>query len=268
MALIYLPSSDAWGLQAKDGETSLVFSGTFKLARIWRDNIDKIMLKPRRAVIAGNAVDVFRLYSPAAVKAWNRAVWRTVNQDSGPVGCVDLFLSLIRDASVKKIFSRFGADLNDARALLKNYMALSRNSAAAEELKKIPFEAFLETEKLRSPAITPLMLLAALLKVLPPEHILQAVFINLGLSLNRLETLTVWLENLNYDFPGQDFSKNLLHCCQRTQWLERHNRISFKLSAIEQALAASSNNPPGAIRLLVRAAGKTHNRNKKIISAV
>lgn len=268
MALVYMPSANNWGLYAKDGNTALVFSGTLNPARICKNFFNRLLLKPQRPMVSGDAVDIFQLFSPAAKKIWNRAVWMAINQGPLRVGCVHIFLSLTEDPSVQTIFFRFGADLRDARTLLKNYMKLSALSAGSEELKHLPFAAFEESEKLHSPSITPLMLLAALVQILSSENILQAVFDNLGLTLTKLEVLAVWLENLNYGFPDNNFAAGLLHCFQRVQWLEQQNRITFKLNAVEQALTGSANNPKEALKLLVRAATSAKQNKRTIIASL
>lgn len=268
MALEYFPSKDKWGLYAKDGELTLVFSGFLNPIRIFKNKISRLLLNPQLPQITGDAVDIFRLFTPEAELVWNRAVWKSINQGSEKSGCMHLFLSLTQDPQVREIFTRLGADLHDARKLLLNVMRLSPASSAVEELRQIPFVAFQEAEKLHSPGITPLMLLAAIVQVLSAEHILQAVFSNLDLTREKVEVLAVWRGSLNYDFPKNKNAQALLHCCQRVAIMEKHNRVFYKLNVIEEALTRSKGETALAMKLLIQAATRAKQDNKKNVTVL
>jgi hypothetical protein len=268
MSLTYYKSRDKWGLLAQDGDATLVFSGLLKSGRIWKEILAKIFLKKPKVFVTADPIDVYQLFSPAAKKVWNNAVWMSVNQGPIKVGCIQLFLALIQDPTIKAVFSRFNADLHDAKTLLNNYMILYPPSAGVQEIKKIPFAAFAESEKLHAPNISPLMLLYALIEILPADNILQAVFGNLGLTPTKLEVLTVWLLQLNYEFPDKSFAADLLHCCQKISYIEQHNKIKYKLDALEQALIASNNNAVAALKLLVQAASKAQKSRSRVISSL
>ena len=268
MSLTYYKSSDPWGVMAHAEGANLVFRGLLNPFRIWKERFSRLFFRRPKTFISSDTVDVYELFTPAAKKVWNKALWLAVRRRPMKVGCVHLFLALTEDSGIKEILSRFGADVHDARALLKNYLVLSPLSAGIEEIKKIPFAAFEESEKLHSPGITPLMLLESLIQTLPADNILQAVFSNLGLTVTKLEVVAVWLSGLNYDFPKDSFAADLLHCCQKIQWLEMHNRIKYRLDVIEQALINSGNNPQSALKMLVTSATNAQKHKLRVVSAL
>ena len=116
------------------------------------------------------------------------------------------------------------------------------------------------------------MLLGALLNTLPEENILQAIFSNIGLTIEKLELFAVWSLGLNHEFPKNSRQAKLLFCCQQAAALERHFGYFFELPAIEAAVSLSANQTikdlehKKALQFLVKAAAVAKNRGTKIIS--
>lgn len=157
----------------------------------------------------GKFVDVYQMFNHRAKKAWNNAVmiaknrskiraplgWR--NKDEAPqVNSVDLILSLLQEPSIKLVFLRLGVNINDITNLLQDY-ALIAPREDPNTLGRIPFIAFAESLKLHNKTIDPLMILCALAVGLPQNHILQAIFFNIDLTVEKLEIIASWIFHLS-----------------------------------------------------------------------
>lgn len=146
-------------------------------------------------------LDIFDLFNQPAKKAWNNNLLFTQqstnkNQHLEP-NCVTLLLSLLEDSSVQTLFYRVGIDVTDISQILINYASLSVYSAQDKEtLAQVPFFAFEEAVKLHNKNIDPLMLVCGLTAALPADHIIQAIFLNINLDQEELETLSSWIFHL------------------------------------------------------------------------
>ncbi len=154
-------------------------------------------------------IDIYHLFNKETKTAWNNSLkfaklrqqnlkklfGQNRRSDNLEVIATDLIQSLLEQQSTKLIFLRLGVNPEDIKTLISNYALLSPK-ASEEELYKIPFTAFTESLKLHNKTIDPLMLLCALAIDLNENHILQAVFFNLNLSIEKLEILATWIFNL------------------------------------------------------------------------
>jgi ATP-dependent Clp protease ATP-binding subunit ClpC len=151
-------------------------------------------------------LDIYELFNKDARQVWNNTLavaknrQKTLARPAAATGEVlvtatDLFVSLLKHDSIKLVFWRMGANAEDLETIVKNYGILSPKTGS-EELAQLPFIAFTESLKLHNKTIDPLMLLCALGLILPPEHIIQSIFYNINLSLEKLETISSWIFNL------------------------------------------------------------------------
>lgn len=155
-------------------------------------------------------IDIYDLFNKQAKKAWNNSLTLAQNRQKEiskvvgqkqttqdlEVSALDLMASLLEISSIQLVFLRLGVDPGDVKTIIQNYSRISP-AAPPNELERIPFIAFQESLKLHNKTIDPLMLLCALAISLPEKHILQAIFFNINLSIERLEILTSWIFNLN-----------------------------------------------------------------------
>lgn len=166
----------------------------------------------------GEAIDVFELFDAEARAAWNNAVYlakarsdsakkimpqRAVAESSLEVTANDLALALFDSKSIRLVFARLGVSGEDVKTLLHSY-SIFYSDGIKPTMEKIPFVAFTEALKLHNKSIDSLMLLCALTICLPPEHILQVIFFNIDLTIEKLEILASWIFNLK--LLAQDLS--------------------------------------------------------------
>lgn len=170
-------------------------------------------------------LDVYQLFNHEAKAAWNQSL-EPAKTHGGTPSADDLFLSLLGRDSIGLAFGRLAVDVNDLATVVTNYRKLSGEKAAVQgSLERIPFVAFQEALKLHNKAIDPLMLLCALARELPERHIIQNAFFNLGLSLERLETLSSWLFNV-------DLLKDELSVFRRLSSLKPDSEINKGLTSV------------------------------------
>lgn len=145
-------------------------------------------------------VDVYELFDEETKRIWDNTLnyaqkYRAKNLGQPGASATDLLLSLLDNSSVEMVFLRLGVNIADIRTILKNYVLLSP-TPNQEELAEVPFLALIETLKLHNNIIDPLMLLCGLMANLKEEHIIKAIFFNIDLDLEKLETLAAWIFHL------------------------------------------------------------------------
>jgi len=273
--LKYQNTTDGWGLRADFDDEHLVFSGDFNKRSIWQKIVD-FFIPPNFAKASsgkrngGEDIDVYNLFSKNAKDAWNQSYNIAKNQRRD-VGEEAIFLALIGESSVKNLLARMKVDAGAAAKLISNYLMLGP-IPTPKTVKKIPFEAFKLAVKLRGHKIGSLMLLGALLNATPEENILQAIFSNAGLTIDKLEVLTVWIVNLGYEFPPNSKNAKLLYCCLQAESLEQHFGYFFEFPAIEAAVNLSSGQSlkdlehKKALRILVKAGSLARGKGTKVIT--
>jgi len=253
--LTYRKSSSTWGLAAAYEHQTLIFSDALIVAK---------------KSIKNQPINLYNLFSPSSKKAWNNGRLMAKKRKA-PMGVEDLFLSLLKGSSVNNLLRRLKVSTSAAEVLLKNYVKLNPNSQSSG-IQQIPFEGFLQAIKLHNHKIGTLMLLGALLKSVPQENILQAIFSNIDLSLEKLELFAVWILNLDYEFPRHSKNAKLLYCSRQAQALEEHFGYFFEYPAIEAAVLLSSKQTlpdlehKKALQYLVKAGLLATVRGTKIIS--
>ncbi len=257
--LKYTRTKSGWGLRANHEEHKLIFSGVFTPQ----------ILKSQSVGNETGVIDIYTLFSDSAKQAWKNA-YLSARSRKSEVGLEDIFIALLQEKSVKNLLLRLNASTHAAEVLIKNYLTLT-HSTTDNSVKIIPFESFLLSVKLHNHKIGSLMLLGALLKSVPNDTILQAIFSNIGLTLDKLELFAVWQLRLNYQFPANSSNFKYLYCCQQTEMLEQHFGYFFDLPAIELAVILSANKTlkdlehKRALQLLVKAASLAKNKQTKII---
>jgi hypothetical protein len=220
---------------------------------------------------ATGSVNIYSLFSKNARQAWELAYKLCKKRKGQEVGLEDVFLALLKSPSVKNLFSRTKVSTEAAETLLANYLKLTP-ATSGTVVQKIPFEAFVQALKIHNHKIGSLMLLAAVFRLAPENNILRAIFANVGLNLNKLEILSAWILDLDYDFPEGSNEAKLLFCCRQAQSLEQHLGYFFEFPAIEAAVSFSSKQTlkdlehKKALQLLVKAAGLAKQKGKKTIS--
>ncbi|MCL5774711.1 MAG: AAA family ATPase [Patescibacteria group bacterium] len=155
-------------------------------------------------------VDVYELFDKPAKKAWNNSLkfaqkrqrdleklFNEKSNEAPQILATDLLLSLLENTSVASLFYRIGVSVKDVAEVVKNYSLLAgKHRGLMENFAQIPFSALQEASKLHNKAIDPLMLLCALPSCIDDEHIIQAVFLNINLSQEKLENIASWLFHL------------------------------------------------------------------------
>lgn len=265
VGLRYHNTNGGWGLAAEFEDKHLVFSGDFNRGSIWQKITDFFI--PSKL---GKDIDIYNLFSKNAKNAWNQS-YEIAKKQHRDVGEEAIFLALIRESSVQNLLTRMKVDVQAAEKLISNYLML-RQIPTPKTVKKIPFEAFKLAVKLRGHKIGSLMLLGALLNATPEENILQAIFSNAGLTIDKLEVLTVWIVNLGYEFPDNSKNAKLLYCCLQAESLEEHFGYFFEFPAIEAAVNLSSGQSlkdlehKKALQILVRAGSLARAKGTKVIT--
>lgn len=273
IGLTFQASKDSWGLRGFYEGYKLVFSAGFKRHLLPQEWLYGLLpfLKNSKKSDSGiiSQIDIYELFSPSAKTAWSRAC-RIAYRQKRLVGVEDIFLALLKEDSVRALLKRLKVNTLDAEIFLHNYLKLSA-APSQEIIKTIPFEAFALSAKLHNHKVGSLMLLGALLAATPQNNVLQAIFANIGLSLEKLELFAVWRLNLNYSFPKNSYLEKLLFCCRQTETLEQHSGYFFELPAIEAAVNSSQGQTfkdlehKKALQILVKASNLAKQKNQTII---
>lgn len=268
--LRYRQDDSLWGLLAYYQTYTLFFplstksSGSrfFKIKSFFNKRIEskKNKIIPK--------LNLFELLSESAQKAILNSYVICKKRGGKELSVEDIFLSLLCTPSVSKLLKRLRVDPKEARKLINNYSKLSA-PLCGDMVKKIPFEAFALSLKLHNHKIGSLMLLGALLKSTPHENILQAIFSNIGLTAAKLELFSVWLLDLNHDFPKNSTSDKLLYALRQAEDLETHFSYFFDFTAIEAAVEISekSGDIKKTLPILVKTLNLAKQKQIKFISA-
>jgi len=266
--------SGSWGISALYEGYLLEFSGLPDRGRIFKEKLQKFLpffkpsTKPESQKII-KSVDIYSLFSPSAKASWNRACLVALKHKR-EVTMEDLFLTLLNTPSIKKLFAKLKIDASAAEIFLKNYLKISHQPESSN-VKQVPFEAFALAMKLHNRKIGSLMLLGGLLCLAPPDNILQAIFSNIGLTLGKLEILSVWILNLEYEFPANSAAAQTAYCCLQAQSLENHFGYFFEFPAIDAAVECSQSyykdlQGQKALQYLVKAGKLAKEKGTTIIS--
>jgi hypothetical protein len=239
-------SKGGWGVTGFFEGYKLVFSGLFDPEHMRGEKFRQIfpIFQHKRPAHNPNtivsSVDVYTLFSFGGKRAWVNAYgWAKKHKHT--VKAEDIFLALLEEPQVENIFKRLKVSTTTAVTFLSNYVKLQANGKhSEEEIKILPFASLSAAIKLHSHEITPAILMLGLMEVLPAEHIVQAIFANIGLTREKLEVLTVWLMDLDYEFPKNSQSVKMLYCLNQAKGLEEHFGYFFEFPAIEKAAHLSS----------------------------
>ena len=238
-ALKYQETSQGWGTTALYEGYRLIFSAGTKPDGLWHNLFGSLnKTKPQETKGLITNVDIYDLFSKDAKEAWLKALKRSAKHNR-TLGVEDIFLSLLEEPDVKKVFVRMKTNTKTAESFLNNYLKLSRQTND-NAIKFLPFEAFALSAELHCPSVNSLMLLGALLKCTPKNNILQAIFSNINLNLEKLKILSVWTLNLNHEFPSSSPAGHLLYCCRQASSLEESFGYFFEYAAIEKAVSLSN----------------------------
>ncbi len=267
-------NANPWGLSALYEGYLLEFSGLPNRARIRKEKLQKLFPFLRKTPVATGqkiikSVDIYPLFSPSAKTAWNRGCLIALNHKR-EMAMEDLFLALLDAPSIIKLFAKLKINTASAKTFLTNYIKLSRQTET-KNIVHVPFEAFLWAMKLHNHKIGSLMLLGGLLRLAPQDNVLQAIFTNIGLTVEKLEILTVWILNLDYEFPNSTPAAQTAYCCMQAQALENHFGYFFEFPAIDAAVKYSQNyyqdlRGQKALQYLVKAGNLAKAMGSKIIS--
>ncbi len=274
-SLKYQPTNtNPWGLTALYEGYLLEFSGAPNKTRIGKEKLYEFLpflKKPTPAIKQKiiKSVDIYSLFSPSAKTAWNRACLIALKHKR-EMAMEDLFLTLLNAPSVIELFAKLKIDTSTAKIFLTNYIKLSKLTES-KNVTQVPFEAFLLAIKLHNHKIGSLMLLGGLLRLAPQNNVLQAIFSNIGLTVEKLEILTVWILNLDYEFPSNTSAGQTAYCCRQAQSLENHFGYFFEFPAIDTAVKYSQDyfqdmRHQKALQFLVRAGNLARAEGSKIIT--
>lgn len=267
-------SFSPWGISALYEGYLLEFSGAPDKSRIGKEKLQKFLpflktpAQPKDKKII-QSVDLYTLFSPSAKAAWNQAC-EIALKHKREMAMEDLFLALLDVPSVIKLFAKLKIDTSAAKTFLTNYIKLS-SQTESKNITQAPFEAFLLASKLKNHKIGSLMLLGGLLRLAPQDNVLQAIFSNIGLTVEKLEILIVWILNLDYEFPANTEAAQTAYCCMQAQSLEDHFGYFFEFPAIDAAVKYAQDffqdmRHQKALQFLVRAGNLAKTAGSKIIT--
>lgn len=271
--ITYRPTTQSWGLSAFYEGQLLVFSENFDLSKTGGKKLFNLFKrKPKQKINKLIAeIDVYQAFSPDARQVWKNAYYFAKKQKDS-IGAEAVLLALLKDKEIKTLFSRIKVNSSMAENFLKNYLVL--NSCSSQPfIKKLPFEAYVLAAKLDTGSIDSLMLLGALVKLAPMDNITQAIFTNIGLTAEKLELLSAWLLELDYNFPEDSKNFKLLYCCRQAAILEQHFKYFYDFHAIEAAVNLSAGQSlkdlehKKALQLLVKAGLLAKNAGQNNITA-
>jgi hypothetical protein len=268
----YQASKNAWGLEAIYDACKLEFSKPLATKKLLLSKIKQLVYKKPADQSIITTVDIYNLLSKSAKIAWENAYKICKARKGTELSVEDIFLSLLKTTSVKMVLKRLKVNTAETEKLIKNYLLLGA-PLYGNVVQKIPFEAFILSTKIHNHKVGSLMLLGALLKAVPHENILQAIFSNIGLTTAKLELFAVWYLKLNYDFPKNSTSEKLLYCLTQAELLEEHFGYYYNFDAIEKAMLISQKQTlknlehKKTVQLLIKASILAKNKNQKIITA-
>ncbi|MFA5991150.1 MAG: Clp protease N-terminal domain-containing protein [Candidatus Doudnabacteria bacterium] len=267
-------SFSPWGISALYEGYLLEFSGAPDKARIGKEKLRKFLPFLKTSAEPTNkkiiqSVDLYTLFSPSAKTAWNQAC-EIALKHKREMAMEDLFLALLNVPSVIKLFAKLKIDISSAKTFLTNYIKLS-SQTESKNITQVPFEAFLLASKLKNHKIGSLMLLGGLLRLAPQDNVLQAIFSNIGLTVEKLEILIVWILNLDYEFPANTPAAQTAYCCMQAQGLEDHFGYFFEFPAVDVAVKYAQDyfqdlRHQKALQFLVRAGNLAKTAGSKIIT--
>ncbi len=190
------------------GLRSLLFwLGVLSLTLLWaikketENNENKIKkFGIRQASLSGSTTDLYDLFNPAAKEAWISAYELSAQKNPEirhsqtlPLDSFDLLLALLENPEVKTVFRRLRADPADIKTILKNHQRLEKNRDEKNLSGQIPFMALKSAIRLGNDSIDPLMLLLGLVSLLPEEHLMQSILLNLDVDTETLDTVCSWI---------------------------------------------------------------------------
>jgi hypothetical protein len=267
VGLGYKSINSSWGLAALFKDYQLVFSDGHNNPSIsegaWKKIFPFFKTTKKQTIANADEINVYNVFSLETKEVWQRSYLLAKKHRKLALSSEDIFLSLIKTKSIEQIFARLGVSVDTAETFLNNYLKLSPGLDSPVEIKKIPFATYAEASKLHAPNISPSLLLFGLLSNLPKQHILQAIFANIGLSLEKLEILTIWEMRLEYEFAPGSRDEALLNCCQQAALLEELFKYYFEYAAIEAALMLDPKNP---MSLLVKAGLGAKKKGSKVVT--
>ena len=174
--------------------------GVFALLYIWarrkQTQLQEQSLTIQEYTDAEKNIDVYKLFNKDAQNAWDSAAIDTEKNIWKQVTVIHIFIAVLKTKSVALAFLRLGTNPKDIIVLLKNYLTLHPSINEDDIVRKLPFAAFMESVSLHNKSIDPLMLLCAMVRLLPEEHIIQSLFFNIGVTAEDLEILASWIFNV------------------------------------------------------------------------
>ncbi len=270
------PAPEGWGITAVFEGYQLVFTGSAERKRLrreaWQNLVAGFGFKTRtsKAEKFLSRIDLYALFDQPTKRAWNRACRKAISRNL-PLNFEDIFLILLKQPEIQMLCGRLNTDPKAAEKFLKNYLLLHRPTPGPE-IKELPFAAFDLALTLRHHKIDSLMLLGGLLAASPKDHVLGAIFSNMGLTLQKLEILAAWLLNLPVEFPPRSTAAAALYCCRQAEALEEHFGYTFDFPAIETAVQSSQDyyqdmRHHKALQYLVKAGLLAKSKGVKVITA-
>ena len=254
----------------------LVFTGTAEHKRLRHEAWQRLTarfgfkhrLQEKEKLLS--RVDLYALFDQPAKQIWNQACRKALNR-SAPISYEDIFLLLLKQPEIQMLCRRLNSDPKAAEKFLKNYQHLHQPSPSPA-IAELPFAAFDLALTLRHHKIDSLMLLGGLIITAPKDHVLSAIFSNMGLTLEKLEILAAWLLNLPVEFPPHSTAATMLYCCRQAEILESHFGYTFDYPAIEAAVKFSQDYYQDmrhlkAMQYLVKAGLLAKSQKSKIISS-
>lgn len=197
---------DWWFLFRHHAYNLFFWVGAFAMLYLWAARIHKAAEHETIRVLSpatleswtkkGQPVDVYVLFTEAAQSVWNNSLAIARQKGLSQPNTSHIFLSLLEQASIKLVFYRFGVNPDSLRPALE---AFKEQKLGTEQdfVRSLPFAALAEAVTMRNRSVDPLMLLCALVKLLPSDHLIQKIFFNLDLSREKLEAIAAWIFNLD-----------------------------------------------------------------------
>ena len=267
MSLNYKKTAKGWSLAASLENQNFIFSGSFNPERIKKQKWKKLLpffFKGQEKPASTGAVDVYSLFNEPLKKVWDQSFYYSLKYKR-KICFEDIFLSLLDSPEIGSLFTRLGPNTLDIKTLVKSFLLLSPPRQNTELILKLPFIALEESIKLHLPNISPTLLLYSLISILPNEHFIQDIILNLEISLDDLEVLIVWLKNSEYEFGSEPHKTLLLAACRKIEIIEKHNKCLFRYQTIKKSLQNNQNILLKATANLVKAALRAKQEKSNII---
>jgi len=200
-----------------------LYAALYHWSRLRQKNIEERAINTLKIAVSNTteSFDVYKAFSHETKHIWITA-FRSASAQKRAMTGADVFLVLLKSSSVRHLFNRLGTTGQDVELFLKNYASLAPHEKDDAAISQIPFRAFSESLAIQSSSITPPVLLCGIVALLPENHIIKTIFINLGVTLEDLEIVSSWVQTAKHTHAlfsswkiSSEYRHNVLTCCRK-----------------------------------------------------